>query len=165
MNIASVHSKYCEDVEKELSKIAIDEVEKDIEEILNRFFDLNDQLKDRMYKEKADEIFKCIPMKMEKFYDIFDKECMDIPILKYEDPYQMFQRISCASNEDIVMIKEKLVNRANQNHKNLKPELENMKKLKQIIDDYTVGKETLIKNVMLKEFSKDLEYIVEKIEK
>ena len=42
------------------------------------------------------------------------KQCMDIPIFKYYDPYQMFQRISCASNEDIVLIKEKLADRANQ---------------------------------------------------
>ena len=133
-----------------------------MEEILNRFYDLNDQLKDRMYKEKADEIFKCIPMKMEKFYDRFDKECMNIPIFKYQDPRQMFQRISCASNEDIVIIKEKLVNRANQYTKEIEPEMGNMRQLKQIIDEYTTGKDISIKVVMLKEFSKELGYIIEK---
>ena len=162
MNLASIHSEYCEDVEKELSKVAIEE---DMEEILNKFYQLNEQLKDKMYKEKADEIFKCIPMKMEKFYDRFDKECMNIPIFKYQEPRQMFQRISCASNEDIVIIKEKLVNRANKYAKELGPEMKNLEQLKYIIDEYTLGKEISIKNVMLKEFSKDLEYILDKMKK
>lgn len=164
MIMSSIHSKYCEDVEKELSKIAIQEIEGDMEEILKKFYELNDQLKDSMYKEKADDIFKCIPMKMEQFYDRFDKECMNIPIFKYQDPHRMFQRILCASNEDVVIIKEKLVNRANQYAKELKPELENIKQLKQIMEEYVLGKETSIKTVMLKEFSKELEYIVEKYE-
>ena len=162
MNMASIRSKYCEDVEKELSKVAIEDVEEDMEEIVAKFYELNEELKDRMYKEKADEIFRCIPMKMEKFYDRFDKECMNIPIFKYQDPHQMFQRISCASNEDIVIIKEKLINRANKYSKEIEPEIKNMKQLKEIIDDYTTGKEISIKIVMLKEFAKDLGYILEK---
>lgn len=164
MIMSSIHSKYCEDVEKELSKIAIQEVEQDMEEILNKFFELNEQLKDKLYKEKADEIFKCIPMKMEQFYDRFDKECMNIPIFKYQDPHRMFQRILCASNEDIVIIKEKLINRANKYSKEIESEMENIKQLKQIMEEYTLGKETSIKMVMLKEFAKELGYIIEKYE-
>ena len=164
MNIASMNSKYCENVEKELSKIAIEEVTEDMEEILKKFFELNEQLKDKMYKEKADEIFRCIPMKMEMFYDRFDKECMNIPIFKYQDPHQLFQRISCASNEDIVIIKEKLNNRAEKNIQEIKDEKTNLKKLKQIIDEYTRGKDITIKIVMLNEFSKELEYLLKKYE-
>ncbi len=164
MNVSSLHSKYCADVEKELSKVAIQEVEEDMDEILNKFYKLNGQLKDKMCKETADEIFKCIPMKMEKFYDRFDKECMNIPIFKYQDPHQLFQRISCASNEDIVLIKEKMINRANNYAKEIKDEKENIKQLKEIIDEYTLDKEITIKVVMLKEFSKDLSYIIEKYE-
>ena len=114
MNIASLSSQYCPNPKEELGKIAIEEVEEDMEEILKHFNMLNDQLLDKMYKEHADEVMKCIPMKMEQFYEKFDKECMDIPIFKYYDPFQLFQRISCASNEDIVLIKEKLSDRANQ---------------------------------------------------
>ena len=162
MNMASIKSNYCEDVEKELSKIAIEDVSEDIEEILVKFLELNEQLKDKMYQEKANEIFRCIPMKMEKFYDRFDKECMNIPIFKYEEPRQIFQRLSCASNEDIVIIKEKLINRADKYGKELESEAKNLKQLKQIIDEYTIGKDISIKIVMLKEFSKELGYIIEK---
>ena len=88
-----------------------EDVENEMEDILQHFYDINQKLKDKMYMEKADEIFKSIPMKMEQFYDKFDRECMNIPIFKYYDTFQMFQRISCASNEDIVTIREKLVNR------------------------------------------------------
>ena len=163
MNIASVNSRYCEDVEKELSKIAIQDEEKEMEEVLKKFYSLNEQLKDKMYKEKADEIFKYIPMRMERFYDIFEKECMDIPIFKYQEPHQMFQRILCASNEDIMIIKEKLINRAELNGCKLKEETKNIKQLKQIIEAYTAGKEISIKTVMLNEFAKDLDYILGKI--
>ena len=161
MNISSLTSSYCENVEEELTEIAVGEANEDVEEILKHFYKLNIQLKDRMYIEKAEEIFKCIPMRMEVFYERFDKECMDVPIFKYYDVFQTFQRISCASNEDIVNIKEKLVNRVRLHKDEIEPEMNNIKGLKQLIDDYTKNKETTIKIVMLREFAKDLEYILE----
>ena len=162
MNIASLKSNYCDNVDEELSKIAIDEWQEDMDDILKHFNNLNSQLLDKMYKERAEEVFKCIPMRMEQFYEMFDRQCMDVPIFKYYDPFQLFQRISCASNEDIVLIKEKLVNRADKYAKQIEPEIKNMKQLKQIIDDYLSGKDPSIKIVMLKEFSKDLGYIIDK---
>ena len=122
----------------------------------------NEKLREKMYREKADEVFKYIPMRMEQFYDIFDKECMEIPIFRYYDVFQMFQRISCASNEDIVLIKEKLMNRAEKYTKEIEPEMKNIKQLKQVLDNYLEGKDTSIKIVMLKEFSKGLEYTLTK---
>ena len=162
MNIASLSSQYCENAEEELGKIAIEEVAEDMEDILKHFNMLNEQLLDKKYKELADDVFKCIPMKMEQFYEKFDKQCMNIPIFKYYDSYQMFQRISCASNEDIVMIKEKLADRANRYTKEIEPEMKNIKQLKQVIDDYLKGKDPSIKVVMLKDFSKELGYILDK---
>ncbi len=158
MNIASLTSQYCEDVEEELGQIGIDdiEIEAEMEDILRHFNELNMKLKDKMCMEKAEDIFKCIPMKMERFYDRFDKECMDIPIFKYYDPFQVFQRISCASNEDIVTIKEKLIDRAKRYPKEIEPEMRNIRRLQQIVEDYIEGKETTIKMVMLREFSVEL---------
>ena len=165
MNIASITSEYCEDAEEQIKQMSFDENMPEMQEILSRFRNLNNQLKDKMYRVKADTIFKNIPMKMEKFYDTFDKECMNIPIFKYSDPYQIFQRISCASNEDIVTIKEKLVDRADKNAKILLPELNNMYKLKQVVDDYISGKAPNIKVVMLQDFSEALKEIIEKYNK
>ena len=162
MNLSSLRSKYCNNVEEELDKIAVDGWNDDMEEILKHFNNLNTQLLDKMYREKAEEIFKCIPMKMEQFYEQFDKECMKIPIFKYYDAYQMFQRISCASNEDIVLIKEKLINRADKYPKQIEPEIKTIKQIKQVIDDYLNGKDPSIKNVMLKDFSNALGYITDK---
>ena len=163
MNISSLKSKYCDNVEEELAKITVDgEMNEDMEEILKRFNELNLKLQDKMLTEKAEEIFKNIPMKMETFYERFDKECMDVPIFKYYDSYQAFQRVSCASNEDIVTIKEKLAKRAEKYTKKLEPEMKNIKQLKQIMDDYIHGKDISIKIVMLKDFSKELGYILDK---
>ena len=162
MNVASLTSKYCEDMEAEIDKVAIIEKDKDMEEILQHFNQLNAKLKERMFVEKAEDIFKCIPMRMETFYERFDKECMNMPIFKYYDPFQMFQRISCASNEDIVTIKEKLLNRAELYHDEIEPEIKNINQLKQILDDYTSSKDNSIKVVMLKDFSKALGIITDK---
>ena len=164
MNLASLHSSYCDNVEEELAKIAIKEFfTTDMEDILNHFKSLNNQLLEKSYKEKAEETFKNIPMKMENFYSKFDKECMDIPILAYYDPYQVFQRISCASNEDIMIIKDRLEKRYELHPKELAPEIKNLKVLKQTIDDYIRGKENTIKIVVLQEFSNSLMNILEKV--
>ena len=160
MNIASLTAKYCENVEEELEQISVNEVGQDMDEIVKYFTEINEKLEDKMYTEKAEEIFKYIPMKMEIFYDKFAKECMEIPIFKYYDPFQIFQRISCASNEDIVTIKEMLVSRAKKYTKQIEPEMKNIKKLKQITDDYITGKEPTIKIVMLIDFSKELDNIL-----
>ena len=162
MNLASLKSEYCPNPKEELGKVAIDELEEDMDDILKHFNMLNDQLLDKKYKEIADDVMRCIPMKMEQFYEKFDKQCMDIPIFKYADPYQVFQRISCASNEDIVLIKEKLADRAERYTKQIEPEMKVIKQLKQIIDDYLKGKEPSIKTVMLKDFAKELGYILDK---
>ena len=162
MDIAFKTSEFCDNVEEELSRIGIDNTSsQEMEEILNYFTVLNSKLEEKMYKEKADDIFKCIPIKMELFYDRFDNECMEFPIFKYYDAYRMFQRITCASNEDIVRIKEILIDRAKKNSDKLKEEYNFMKQLKKALEDYCRGKETNIKIVMLKEFYRDLGIVID----
>jgi len=160
MNLASLNSEYCDNVDEELAKIGIDEVTPGMEEVLEHFYNINTSLKEKMYETKAEELFKCIPMKMETFYEKIATECMDVPILKYYDVFQLFQRISCASNEDIVTIKELLQNRVNQNKEALQPELKKIKQLKQVVEDYVANKPNTIKLVMLKEFAGDLGNII-----
>ena len=166
MNVSSLTSSYCANVDEELASLAIEEDKsEDMEEILNHFDNINAQLKEKMYKEKAEEVFKYIPMKMEQFYDKFDKECMRTPIFKYYDVFQMFQRISCASNEDIVTIKEKLLDRAKKYGKELQEELPNLKKLKQVMDDYIDGKEPTIKLAILQDFAEELGDVIAEYKK
>lgn len=162
MNIASVTSEYCADAKEELEQIAIENPGEEMQRIIKRFYEINTQLKDRMYTEKTEELFKCIPMKMEVFYDKYAKECKDIPIFKYYDPFQLFQRLSCASNEDMVTIREMLAERAKQNSDLVKLEIENMRKLKMIMDNYIDGKRPTIKTVMIEEFAKELGNILDK---
>ena len=162
MDIAFKNSVFCDNVEEELSRIGIDSTgSQEVEEVLNHFTNLNLKLEEKMHREKADEIFKCIPIKMELFYDRFDNECMEFPIFKYYDAYRMFQRITCASNEDIVRIKEVLIDRAKKNTVKLQEEYTFMKQLKKALEDYCRGKETNIKFVMLKEFYRDLGIIID----
>ena len=99
---------------------------------------------------------------MEIFYAKFDEKCMDIPIFKYQDPRLILQRLLFVSNEDLFTIKDKLVNRVEKYGSKLKEEKENIELLKQNIDEYIKDKTTSIKTVMLKEFSKGLEYTLTK---
>ena len=135
INIASVNSEYCDDAEEELSQISTEDSGPEMKNIIDRFYEINAKLEDKMYREKADELFKCIPMKMEVFYDKFAKECNTVPIFKYYDPFQMFQRLSCASNEDIVSIREVLAERAKHHKEEIAPEMENIAKLKLIMEN------------------------------
>ena len=161
INIASVNSEYCDDAEEELSQISTDDSGPEMKNIIDRFYEINAQLEDKMYKEKADELFKCIPMKMEIFYDKFAKECNTIPIFKYYDPFQMFQRLSCASNEDIVSIREMLAERAKHHKEEIAPEMDNIAKLKLIMENYVDGKKPTIKTVMIEEFAEELDKILD----
>ena len=156
MNKSALISKYCDNAQEELSRIGINETGQEMEEVLEHFEKLNKKIEEKMYRQKADEIFRYIPIKMEQFYDRFDSECMEFPIFKYYDPLRMFQRITCASNEDIVRIKEMLIDRANRYTENLIEEYSFMNNLKSVLEDYCRGKENSIKIVMLKEFSRDL---------
>ena len=160
MKLSVVHSRYVEDINQELEKISIFSLTDDLNDVIDEFNKLNMQLLEQDYKMKADEIFKLIPMKMEKFYERFDKECMEVPIFKYYDPYQMFQRISCAPNEDIVIIKDRLLKRAKLHPEIAEQEAKSMKGFKQMIDDYLKGKDVTIKTVILKGFSKDISNIL-----
>ncbi len=162
MNLSTLHSSYCDNINEELDKVAIKDSSEEMNDIIKQFNVFNDKLLEKYMKEKADEVFKNIPMKMDKFYEEFDKECMNVPIFKYYDAYQIFQRISCTANEDTVIIKERMVKRAKENPELISEEYPNLKMLKQLIDDYVKGKETTIKIVILKDFSKELETILDK---
>ena len=160
MDKAAKNSEYVENIEEEISMIGLD-VGDDMDEILEYFHKLNANLEEKMYRERAERIFNCIPMKMETFYDKFAQEAMETPILNHYDPYQMFQRITCASNEDIVLIKEMLLDRALKHRDKLADEYQFFKKLKTVLEDYCKGKAISIKVVLLKEFSNDLNKIID----
>ncbi|MCL2859707.1 MAG: KAP family NTPase [Oscillospiraceae bacterium] len=160
LNLASLSSEYCANAEEELLNLGVSEVGEGMEEIFKYFIEINLRLKEKMYIEKAEEIFKCIPMKMENFYEKFAQECMDVPMLKYYDMIQLFQRLACANNEDIVTIKEIFQNRYKLYMDKLKPEMKKLKQLKDITDEYISNKGNNIKIVILKEFAEELANIL-----
>ena len=160
MDLIADKSEYCDNIDEELSRIGID-VGEEMDEILKHFHEINKDLKVKMYKEQAEEIFKCIPMKMETFYAKFTEEYMEKPLLEYYDTFKMIQRITCASNEDIVRIKEILIDRAKRYASKLQDEYNFMKQLKKALEDYCKGKPNNIKIVMLKEFYRDLGIVID----
>ena len=160
MELAVQKSNYCENIEEELDKIGINKDFKDVKDMLNVFYTLNEKIKEKKYKQIAEEIMKCIPMKMESFYERFDKECMNVKIFKYQEPRIIFQRLLYSSNEDLIIIRDKLIKRAKIYKEKLISEKENMKKIKEIIDEYIKDKSTSIKTVMLEKFSSGISEII-----
>ncbi len=160
MELIAENSEYVSNVDEELSRIGID-VGEDMIEVLKRFHEINKELRSKMFRNQADEIFKCIPMRMETFYDKFITEWADKPILNYYDVTKMLQRITCASNEDIMKIKEMLIDRAKKHRRELEVELPFIVELKEALEKYCKGRTVGIKIVLIKEFSKDLENIIE----
>ena len=86
MDLVAQKSEYYEIKKDEFTEFALVQNQKDMQKILNKFYEINESLKEKAFGKKAEEIFKCIPMKMEQFYDRFDKECMEIPIFRYYEP-------------------------------------------------------------------------------
>ena len=146
----------------EFTEFALVQNQKDMQKILNKFYEINESLKEKAFGKKAEEIFKCIPMKMEQFYDRFDKECMEIPIFRYYEPRNVLQRLMYSSNEDLVTIKDKMIKRAELYSELLLEEKDNLIKLREVIREYIKDKTASIKIVMLEEFAKSLDYILEK---
>ena len=163
MNKSVIHSKYCKNVQEEISNLGI-EISNDfriaMEELIEYFTKLNDLIYEKEMKKLSENVFKNIPMKMELFYDMFEKECMDIPIFKYYEPFQMFQRITNASNEDIITIGDKLVERARKSKKTLYVEKEFMEKLIRLLKTSIANKKNKIKTVMIESFIQRIEEIV-----
>ena len=162
MNISSLSSEYCENYEEEIANVTIDGTNDEMKEVVNNFKTLNEQLLERKYKELMVEIFKNIPNDMNKFYEMFDEECMDKPVFQYYNSQELFQRILCAKNEDIVMLKERMMKRANNKLRALEPEVKTLIELKEIMDEYIKDKTITIKLVILKDFSNELKYIIDK---
>jgi len=72
----------------------------------------------------------------------------------------MLQRIVCAENEDIVIIKEKMIKRALSHPEIAKEETKNINSLKRMMLDYIKGRDTTIKVVILRGFAKELDKII-----
>lgn len=164
MDKSILKSKYCRNVKDELSNLGIElsnELRLSMEEIVVRFTKLNDMIYEAEMKALSENVFKNIPMKMELFYDLFEKECMDIPIFKYYEPLQMFQRITNASNEDIITIGDKLIERAIKNKEILYCENEFMEKLVILLNTSIANKKNKIKTVMIESFIQRINEIIE----
>ena len=162
MDLVAQKSEYYEIKKDEFTEFALVQNQKDMQKILNKFYEINESLKEKAFGKKAEEIFKCIPMKMEQFYDRFDKECMEIPISRYYEPRNVLQRLMYSSNEDLVTIKDKMIKRAELYSELLLEEKDNLIKLREVIREYIKDKTASIKIVMLEEFAKSLDYILEK---
>ena len=162
MDLVAQKSEYYEIKKDEFTEFALVQNQKDMQKILNKFYEINESLKEKAFGKKAEEIFKCIPMKMEQFYDRFDKECMEIPIFRYYEPRNVLQRLMYSSNEDLVIIKDKMIKRAELYSELLLEEKDNLIKLREVIREYIKDKTASIKIVMLEEFAKSLDYILEK---
>lgn len=161
----SVHkSKYCENAKKEMNNVGVElseEIEEKLDEIFTYFQKMNNEIMEKEMIELAEDIFKNIPMKMEMFYEMFEDKCMKSPIFVYYEPLKMFQRITCASNEDIITIGDKLVERAQKNGAKLQKETQFFIRLRDILTQNISGRRNKIKSVMIEAFIQKISEILD----
>ena len=72
----------------------------------------------------------------------------------------VFSFITQIEGINFVEAVQMLAERARHNKEEIRPEMENIAKLKQIMCDYIDGKKPTIKNVMIEEFAKELDKIL-----
>ena len=162
MNISAEHSNYLPNAKEEVVKMPLynSNLASEMKEVLDTFYKLNESiLKDRN-ELRAEEILSLMPKKMDQFFDKLDSECSDMPIFKYITPKRLFDKILETNNEDIVILKKKILERAEHYPDMMKQEKRNIKQVKKMIDKYLDKQEMNIQTVILKNFADDLEKIV-----
>lgn len=55
-------------------------------------------------EEYCDELFRNIPMKVDKFFEMYEERGEDIPIFNYISTYSICQRLICTSDKDLFKI-------------------------------------------------------------
>ena len=155
MNLASIKASYYENIQEYLSDLKVIDMDEAVEEVFAYFYIINNQLKDKMNKEYADEVFAILSTKTDKFLYEITTTYANIPIFAHYDPYMLFEKMLRMSNQDIVMLKEIIKERIN-NPKLYEEEQKNIKLLKQTIQEYIAAKVRTVKIVLLDEFAEIL---------
>lgn len=155
MNLASIKASYYENIQEYLSDLKVIDMDEAVEEVFAYFYIINNQLKDKMNKEYADEVFAILSTKTDKFLYEVTTTYSNIPIFAHYDPYMLFEKMLRMSNQDIVALKEIIKERI-QNPKVYEEEQKNIKILKQTIQEYIAAKVRTVKIVLLDEFSEIL---------
>ena len=159
MNIAAATSKYCDNIEAYMNGTDLVEMDDNISYMLEHFNNLNLQTKEKEYIEVARELFEMIPENVERLSDVFTEKYLDIPIMKYYNMNTLFERILLLGNEDIVYVKDLIVERYKK-VKDLSNEERNIKLLKQAMEEYIRGKVPTIKIILIQDFIKALDQIL-----
>ena len=164
MNLASIRASYYSNIEEYLADLKVLEMDAIVEEVFAYFYIINNQLKDKMNKEYADILFGDMSTKTDKFFNELTTKYKNIPVFAYYDPYMLFEKMLRIPNQDIVTLKEIIIDRF-ENEELGKEEVRNIATLKQAIDEYISAKVKTVKIVLLDEFSDAMEEIIEKYKK
>ena len=149
-------SRYCSNVKQELSQIE-NSKDNSVKEIKKYFISLNEKLREKEYCNIVDEVFSNLNENIENTYNKMLNEYSEIPIFCFYNPEKLFKKINDTKVENIVIIKEMLLNRVKKCNKILEEEITFMKNLVETINEYCNGQSNTIKNIVLKEFANELE--------
>ncbi len=152
MNLASVNAEYYPDANEYLSDFAGVETYADVDEVIAYFTIINGQLKEKAYKENAEELISLITKKPESFLNVLVNDYSQEPILAYCDPEIVFEKLLKIPNPDLVLFTQIVSDRIN-NKELYKEEYKCYKVLKQKIDKYIKGKVKNVKLVLLDDLS------------
>ena len=152
MNLASVNAQYYPEATTYLSDFKGVETYEDVDEVIAYFTIINSQLKEKQYKEDAENLMRLINTNTTEFLRLLIEEYAKEPIISYCDTTMIFEKIIKIQNPDIVLLTQVLKNRKS-NKKLYKVEQNSYKQLKELIDNYIAGKVKNVKLVLLEELS------------
>ncbi len=155
MNLASIKATYYDNIQEYLSDLKVIDMDEAVEEVFAYFYIINNQLKDKMNKEYADEVFAILSTKTDKFLYEITTTYANIPVFAHYDPYMLFEKMLRMSNQDIVILKD-IIKERKLNDKVYEEEKKNIEILKQTIQEYIASKVRTVKIVLLDEFSEIL---------
>ena len=109
------------------------------------------------------EINSVVPIDPKESVEVLKTKIETDPLVNSMiDKYSLIVLHDLSNNDSETSINEDVHLALDTYTKEIESEIPNIEQLKEIIDEYTIGKEVSIKNVMLKEFAKDLGYIIDK---
>lgn len=155
MNLASVNSQFCDNVSTYFSDLKGVETKPDVDEIIAYFTIINNQLKEKAYKEGANELMAALVKTPDIFMSILTEEYKDDPILAFCDVNTFFEKLLKISNPDLVILTG-IIRERIKNEKLYREESRKFCELKYLINRYNEGKMRNIKLVLLDDLARTI---------
>ncbi|MBV6715567.1 P-loop NTPase fold protein [Paenibacillus chitinolyticus] len=163
--LSGKRSQYKENLDDFLRPLITEEEDPCLYYFQNEIININENLEKEMHKDEVSNLMNLFQSNYEVFSEKLLSEFYSVPIFYYYvDINNFFESLLQIPNSDTHSLRKLLEKKYNQNEKNIK-DIENLKLLKNKIDEHVCNNNINLKNYLLNELSKTLEECIKKLEK